>query len=258
MSDTPLISVLTASVRPDGLPMVARCLSAQTEARWEWLISLPADKIGRFVATDPRIRVLADPPRRPGDFYRLNGAWNGLVREARADLCVFACDWIHFEPDALERFLGSYREDPLSCVSAPGHHYEQVWNNKPEVLWEGDPRQHEVGPDGRMPWHMYELSLASAPRQKLIEVGGFDEDYDRVAGMSEKECAGRLSAAGCDFFLAWAIQHRIFTHKKESTPTQWDAAYLRAVEMFRRHVEDIKAGTRRVIDSPTLGVTVGV
>lgn len=254
MSDRPLVSVITPSVRPAGLEMVGHCLYRQTEQNWEWLISLPEGKAHEVQTTDPRVRVLTDPPARPGDFYRLNRAWNQLVAQARAQLLVFAVDWIWFEQDAIERFLGTYRENPKAVVTAPAHHYRKIDSrtSRPAVLWESDQRVHVVGEDGSIPWHMTELSFCSVPRQDVIDVGGFDEEYDRVAGMSEKELAGRLHANGCQFYLGMGCEHRILTHRKEVTAEAWDRAFAEGCKRFERDMVAIKDGSRRVLDNPTL------
>jgi hypothetical protein len=253
VNPTPRVSVLTASARPDGLPMVARCLHRQTEPDYEWLLCLPEAEAAKVKIADPRVRVMADPPRRPGDFYRLNGAWNRLVAAARSDLLVFAVDWIWFGPDALERFAGSHREDPAAMISALGHHYRKVLGDRPEVLWNYDGRAAQVGDDGAMPAEWMELSFASLPRPKVLEVGGFDEAYDRGAGCSEKELALRLERAGCSAFLGWGVEHRIFTHAKASSTAEWDAAYRRAGALLADHAREIAAGSRRVLDTPGLG-----
>lgn len=258
MSDTPLISVLTPSVRPLGLVMVADCLARQTERRFEWLIGAPGDlkvdsgALARIRAAAPSVRIIPEPARRPGDFYRLNGAWNALVREARADLLVFTADWIWFEPGDLEFYLSVYREMPTACVSSFGHHYDEVdpLTGRPEVLHTSDIRTSQPIPESReMPAGWMELAFASIPKPPLVAVGGFDEAYDQVAGMSEKEVALRLEKAGCQFYLA-KREIRNWTHPKTSTKGQWDRAYLKACELFERHAKEIAAGTRRVVEDP--------
>ncbi len=250
MSDAPKVSVLTPTTRPDGLPMVADCLAAQTLTDFEWVVCsppgtrAPEDLVAYLKARVPAVRFVQDPPRREGDFYRLNGAFNALVRAARAPLLVFACDWIHFGPDALGLFRALYDEAPTACASSWGHHYRKVVNGRPEVLWNTDGRLEGVGDDAAMPAEHMELSLASLPRALVEAVGGFDEDYDRVAGNSEKDLALRMEKAGAKFFLALAVEHRIYTHPKADSAATWDRKYREACDLLHRHAREVREGTR--------------
>src|SRR5690349_21364740 len=117
MADTPRISVLTASCRPDGLPMLADCLAKQTFRDFEWVVCVPpgttckSDLVDYLVERVPGVRFINDPPRRPGDFYRLSGAWNKLVAATTGPLLVFYCDWTWCEADALDIFWKGHLED---------------------------------------------------------------------------------------------------------------------------------------------------
>lgn len=250
MTDTPAISVVTATTRPDGLVMVADCLGEQTCRDFEWLICWPAgtpaprDLLTYLADRVPEARVLHDPPRRPGDFYRLNGAWNKLARNARGGLLVFAVDWIWFEPDALELFLATHRDLPDAVVSSWAHHYRKVVHGRPEVLWNQDGRLDRVGDDARMSPDFLELSLAAVPKRLLAAVGGFDEDYDAVAGNSEKDAALRMAKVGAEFYLALSVPHRIYTHPKEDSAVLWDRKYKESCALLTRHAREIEAGTR--------------
>lgn len=248
----PRVSILTPSTRPEGLLMVANCLMKQTITDFEWLISLPQELTGKIQINDPRVRIIADPSMRPGDFYRLNGSWNSLLKKAKASLLVFTVDWIHFKPDMIERMLGSHLQNPTVCITVRGDHYLEVVHGKPSMLWKQDPRLQFVPNDGVIGPHFFEMSLASIPAAKLREVGGFDEQYDTGAGMSEKECARRLEKAGCTFFLSEDPRHLIWKHPKVTSQNAWDQAYQRAYKMYEQHVLEIEAWTRRTV--PDLNV----
>lgn len=258
---TPAISVLTPTFRhdeenrPDGLGMVANCLGSQTFQDFEWIICAPQPVADRIIVRDQQTRVLYDPPKREGDFYRLNGCWNHLVAAARADLLVFTVDNIWFGPNTLARFLKEYQADPNKCVSSYGHHFRVIVGKdkaaKPQVLWQGETR------DGYMidalgdKWdnkklfpQYWEMALASIPKAKLLEVGGFDEEYDRVGGgNSEKEAALRLAKAGCTFELSNDIEVRNYTHERRYSGN-WDTAYMASLAMLQKHAVEIKEGRR--------------
>lgn len=243
---SPSISVITASCRPEGLLMAAECLSKQTFTGFEWLISMPADKLAKVRLLDSRIRTFEDPPREPGDFYCLNKAWNALCAQATGKLLVFLCDWIWFDKNALELFREVYSERPAAVVSSFGHHYRKVINGRPEWLWCGESRMdymtkrvcEESGGhcawDGHtVPPELLELAFASIPADKFREAGGFDPAYDKVAGMSEKDLARRLAKVGCEFHLDQAIEIRNYSHTK-NYELNWDTAYSKALLLFAR------------------------
>ncbi len=261
----PAISVLTPTVRPEGLVMPWQCLERQTCQDFEWLISAPAGVMKVF-PNKPNIHLLEDPPKRPGDYYRLNGAWNNLAKHAKADLLVFCVDWIWFEDTALEQLLAHYLDDPNRGICVPGNHFRKIINGRPEVLWEPDNRWNHVEPDSQgmihrpylLPedqigdgWHLdphlMEMSFSGISKSKLISVGGFDEDYDRHFAMSEKETCMRMFYAGYSFILDRTQNHRIYTHDREISSSEQDWRYQVSVKYFQKHVAEMAEGKRRVI-----------
>lgn len=247
----PAITVITASCRPDGLPMVGNCLERQTFRDWEWLIVMPESKIKHVRVHAPRTKVLMEPPKREGDFYRLNGAWNVGIQAAKADLIVFICDWIWFEPDALQRFADHFANRPNVGVNSIGDHYRVVVRGRPEILWQAETRMRQLAEVEPGVWegcppYLWENACCSMPRQGLLDVGGFDEEYDRVAGNSEKDAAYRMYQKGCRFQIDPSIVIRNFTHKKECTPTEWDAAYSASCQLWTRRQEEIGRGESRM------------
>lgn len=239
----PRISVVTASVRPEGLGMVNACLTKQTNQDFEWLIAMPEAMLPAIRVTNDKTRVIAEPPKRDKDFYRLNGAWNALVREAKGELLVFCVDWIWFESDALERFWERYQEKTHVGVTSIGHHYRRVVRGRPEVLWQMDTRPAQLADIPVDTWEgypptMWENAFCSLPKKGVIEAGGFDEDFDRVAGNSEKEMAQRMYRCGYRFQMSVepALEIRNFTHKKEVSAEEWDKAYKESMAMWRPRI----------------------
>jgi hypothetical protein len=240
----PTVSVITPTIRPAGLRMVAECLRRQTVLDWEWLIGTPWNMATSVLVescdgdADRQVTIYAEPPRFADDLYTLNKTWNLLVKKARSDRLVFLVDWIWFPEDTLEKFL-AYPDD--TGVSSVGHHYRDVIENKPEGRWWTDPRT-RIGHFGAE--HM-ELACAALTRHRILDVGGFDEDYDRVAGLSEKELCLRMAADGCRFVLDPDIEIRNWTHPKEFP--DWDDRYTSACELYQKHVAEIRSGKRRNI-----------
>lgn len=226
----PTISVLTPSLRPEGLEMVNRCLARQTFKDFEWLISLPASLSGVVKVERPGVRVFSDPPMAEGDFYALNKAWNQLVKNAHGDILVFCVDWIWFPPRSLEIFRDWHLEAPNLGITGLGHHYRTVVNHRPEVLWESD---HRVGPE--IDPHLMEFAFAALPAKDVLKADGFDEEFDQVAGMSEKDlCVRMAEQCGNAFILDERIEYRNWTHPKEWSREQWDAASEAARVLYAR------------------------
>ena len=244
-------TIILPTTRPDGLPLVNQCLQRQSMQHWNLLIVVPESLLGSFAVKSDRMRIIAEPPKRPGDFYRLNGAWNAAVKAATTELLIFAVDWIWFQPDALQRFVDYHEKFPNDGVTSIGHHYRQIVNGRPEVQWHTDDRlelleRYETPYEGFPPiW--WENAFCSLPRSKIMEVGGFDEEYDQFAGMSEKELACRMYANGSRFAIDPAIEIRNFTHKKANTQEEWDEAFLGATALATKHLAEIDAGTRKII-----------
>lgn len=243
---TPAVSIILPTVRPEGAPMVLDCLRRQTVTDWELLVGAPKGMIeGPGPLRDSVLgwgyQLWPEPPRRPGDMYALNKTWNLLAARARAGRLLFLVDWIWFPDDTLERFLAHPADVGASGV---GHHYRHVVGGRPEGRWWTDPRLGKPF-DAR---HM-EMACAMLPRDDLLAVGGFDEEYDQVAGLSEKECCIRMQRAGARFVLDESISYRNWTHPKPEWP-DWNQRYEKACAKFNRDVADIMSGSRLVVSNP--------
>lgn len=248
---TPKMTVITATARPDGLPMVDACLERQTFKDFEWLIVAPDKAASRMNVVRPNTKVICDPPRNDGDFYCLNKAWNEAIRQSQADLIVFAVDWIWFDKDALRGFAEHYDADPLVGVTSVGHHYHRIVDGRPELRWKDDDRLQMVEKythryNGFPPIWM-EMAFSSLPKSKIDEVGGFDPKYDAVAGLSEKELCCRMYEADVRFVMDADIEIRCFTHERRNYTQNWDEAYAKAEQMFAKDLAAIEAGERRKI-----------
>lgn len=230
-----MISVITPSVREEGLEMVRKCLKRQTHQDFEWLVCSPFEyKEAKWVP---------EPTKRDGDYYNLCKAMNALYKASKGELIVQITDWIWFTPDTLERLWHHYLDNPKALVSAVGDQYTSVENGKPEGLVWVDPRKrtdfgsyYEVNPIDM------EFCLGSLPREAVEAVGGVDEDYDLGAAVGEKEMCLRMDKAGFKFFIDQSIEYRALKHPRLSA--EWDEKYKIASRLFTQHVGEIKAGIR--------------
>jgi len=268
------ISIVTPSVRLEMLPIVAKCLSRQKFRTFEWIIiepqiyktlnsswarenfeGLERYEFGSAATGDtytgwkndeddgPTVIFLEDPPKREGDYYRLNGAWNTAFKKAKGELVVSIVDGLWFPPDLLEKLWIHYKANPKACVGAIGHQYDKIENDKPEHQVWRDPRAREdFGSFYEIKPIDLELCIASIPRQAILDVGGVDEEFDEYAALSEKEMCLRIDKLGYKFYLDQTIEYRAIKHDRLTK--DWDQRYQQGWFYFDKCLKDIQSGKR--------------
>jgi hypothetical protein len=237
-----MISVLTPTIRPEGLPMVAKCLNRQ-DVEFEWIIVAPSRIINDICDLKLDAIILTEPPKKEDDFYCLNKAWNLAYSKARGQLIVNIVDWIWFPPDTLERLWNHYLANPKACITAIGHQYDKVENDKPEGLMWSDPRSRlDQGTFYQVAPSEMEMCVASLPRQAILDCGGLDENYDKGAAIGEKEMCWRLARLGYQFYIDQTIEYRALHHGRLSP--KWDEYYKITSAMFVKHMQQMELGQR--------------
>jgi hypothetical protein len=241
------ISVITPTCRPEGIPMLEKCLKRQTLQDFEWIIVCPKECIDPIEKgmgdLNVDILILEEPPKRPGDYYNLNKAWNHAFKEVKGELIVDLVDWTWFPPDVLEKLWTHYQTDPMSCVSAIGHQYDRIENGKPENRMWTDPRARtDQGSYYEVGYREMELCLASFPTKLVRDVGGIDEEFDQFAALSEKEMLARAERLGYKFYLDQGIEYRAFHHPRISV--EWDGRYEIGCDYFAKCLKQVAEGTR--------------
>lgn len=242
------ISVVTPSIRPEMLKIVAKCLNRQTLGNWEWIIVCPdevAEKLNpkKVIKLDQKTTVVTEPPKRKGDYYNLNKAWNVAFKQAEGKLIVSIVDGIWFEPDLLERLWFHYKNNPKAIIGAIGHQYERMENDKPEgIVWK-DPRIDYSENNFYItdPYHI-EWCIASIPGQAIKDIGGIDPEWDRFAAHSEKEANQRMSMLGYSFYIDKSIEYRAIKHERISN--DWDEKYQEGINYFQKCLKELREGTR--------------
>lgn len=218
-----MISVIIPTVR--DIILNERCLKRQTYDNFETIVVRPEGK-------------------KEGYFYSLNADYNRGIRQARGELIVSYQDMIEILPDTLERFWTHYKNNPKACVGAVGDQYSSL--NPPIKVW-ADPRKttkfgtfYECYPVD------IEFTLCAIPRQAFLDVGGFDEEYDRGAAVGEKELMHRIDKAEYKSFLDQSIEYKAIKHPRLTQ--DWDHYYAVAQSMFQRHMQEILRGDRLKLD----------
>jgi len=164
----PLISVVTPSIRPEGLKIVQECLAQQSFQDFEWLVELGI----------------------PGKGHDLNAAYNRLLRRAKGELIVSYQDYIQIDPEGLRRFWDAYVAAPKFYTAPVG----KVENWGDEAKWDW-----RIYPEAHMDWLRWEIDWACAPLAALKEIGGFDEELDKFWSFDNVNVGLRASIAGYQF-----------------------------------------------------------
>lgn len=215
-----MISVITASSRDkNSLRIVEKSLAKQDFKDFEWLVDTEVIK-------------------NKGDFYGLNKAWNRLLKRAKGELVVSIVDRTEVPFDALSWLWKYYQEDNMSCVNGVGKQYDGK-----ELVWT-DPRIEWVKGEGvcAMPPEFNEFRLTSFPLKAAYEVGGLDEEYDKVVANSEKEFAIRMWSAGYQFYLDKELEFKFYKHEEHGKI--WDEKYKKSCKMLDRDARLIMSRAR--------------
>lgn len=230
-----MISIVTPSVRAEGLEVVKKCLNKQTFTDYEWIVVSPFEY--------KEVVWIPEPEKRPLDHYNLNKAWNLAFKKAKGDLIVSIVDMTWFPADTLERFWTHYQNNPIACVGGVGHQYAEMKDGKPETLYWQDPRIrqdqgtfYEVNPID------LELCCTSLPKKGIFEAGGMDEEWDKYAAISEKELCVRMGVLGYKFYLDQSIEYRALWHPR-LTP-EWDERYKQGSQYWKQCIDEINSGKR--------------
>ena len=195
---TPILSVVIPTFnRRETLGTVLPLLAKQT---------LPPDQYelllcdsGSTDGTRELVAELAIPNLRhilPAENRGRSGARNAGIREAKSEFVLFTDADIIPSPNLLAEHLRLHRARPHSAVVGLEvqvdsiAEYEQVRDNP------YDQGRHMHGrTDKEMSWLFFLTGNASAPRQALLDVGLFDENFT-VYGHEDLELGYRLQKAG--------------------------------------------------------------
>lgn len=167
------ISVITPSIRPDGLAVAWETLSLQSFDSFEWL---------------PRLSLVGGTPDL---CYQMNRA----LDEAQGEIVVFLQDFIELQVDALERMWAAYKRDKTAAWTAPVGKVIS-YNDEPDYDWRLHREQDEV-----IEFHEWEIDWGMAPTELMRNVMGFEEKYDEGFGWENVDLAYRMHKEGVPFKL---------------------------------------------------------
>lgn len=231
------LTILTPSVRPNGLGIVDLGLSRQSIEKFEWLICMPE----RFVE-DGKKQIglneptfITTPPLKEGMFWDLNSAYNRLIKRAKGDLIISIQDNTFFSPEALEKFAFYYDKDLCSIVSGMGDKYDRVYPTLGKKEW-SDPRWETTKSFREVAPALIEGNFCAVPRQAFFDVGGFDENLDFMGyGLDFYSVFDRIAIkGGYKFYIDDFNESFSLTHGRVK---DWDEKNITA-EQYRVRRED--------------------
>jgi len=234
------ITVITPSVRPEGLEMNRKCLEKQDFRDFEWIVVSPFE----YEKADVWLK---DPPREKGDFWALCKAWNLAYANAKGELIVNYQDLIWMPPDTLSRLYYHFKNSPRTLVTTVGHQYTETDEfGKPQNLVWKDPRARTDQGTFYLTYPSeMEMTLCSVPRKAILDCGGIDEAYDKGPGAQEKEMCFRLQKLGYKMYIDQSIEYRALQHGRLTK--DWDEKYLKIITpLFTRHMMELEAGKRKL------------
>lgn len=237
------ISVITPTIRPDGLRVIEKCLKRQDFTDWEWIVVSP-EELHKDITVSPTL-LLADPPKDDGDFYCLNKAWNKAFAHAKGELCISIQDNMWFYPDMLSRFWHHHTTHPKGLFACVGNQYETTdERGEPvHVVWQDPRKRSDFGTFYEVPPSEIEFSVCALPRTAIEDAGGFDEEYDLGPAVGEKEMCLRLDRMGYKFFIDQGIEYKALKHPRMRT--DWDEKYHSVITpLWLKHVKALNEGTR--------------
>lgn len=202
-----MISVLTTTIRPEGLKVVRDSLLEQTFTDFEWLVDI--NWTGKV------------------DF---NASMNRLLRRSKGELVVSLQDYIKTPPRGLQSFWDAYK-DGQTFVTAPVGICPTLDYENPRWDW----RIHK----DTCGWQDWEIDWGSAPRQALIDIGGFDEQLDQHWGFDNVNVGLRAKMAGYEFTVLPENKALAYDHNAHiEHPFQ----PLRNPDFHNQRLDDIRNG----------------
>lgn len=209
------VSVLYVTNRPGGIDVLKGNLERQTFRDFE-LVIIDGQMRDMTILTaylnglGPNLRQFTEPPRRDGALTNVWAAYNKGLHKCQGEYVVFLQDYIWIPAHGIARFVAAQKEHPgfYTGVGNVGEGPEKVddgeltiWGryyyDPPERIRWMDPRI--GGWDGRVLGiepDAWENNWACAPRWALVDLGGFDEEFDYGWGWAEKDLAYRARMLG--------------------------------------------------------------
>jgi len=219
------ITVITPTIRPEGIDIVRRALEEQEFTDFDWLICSPFD---------PKTWGTWIPDTFKGGVWTLNRAYNALLRRCDSELIVSWQDFTYANKDTLDRFWAHYQYEPKMLVSALGNKYEdKTWQ---KVNWV------DLRKGGMCNPNYVEWNLCSCPLKGLQEIGGFDEEADFLYfGLDGFQVNYRLEETGHTFYCDSKIESFSLGHGRVEDWDKKNGMGSGRGEPYQKHKADLQS-----------------
>lgn len=208
----PKVSVITPTVRRDGLNVVREALKKQTFRDFEWLTGSPFEPL-----FEEATHIQDD---FVGGYWSLNRIYNALLKSANGEIIVSLQDNIYIPPDGLQKFVDNLKTlGKQALISGVGDQYARVGKyGKPELKIWNDPRKTtQYGTLYECTFPDCEWNWCAFYKQALIDVGGFDEELDLTCrGVDAFAVDERLNDLGYKFYLDQTNESFTIRHDRSS------------------------------------------
>lgn len=220
----PEISIILPTKRYGGLNITFDGLGRQTYRDFEVIIidDTPEDRSGECQRYADLYNLKVKCLRGKPNYWRSNrlicNARNTGLIHAEGELIVFMDDYIWVPPTFLQRHYETYKNTPFCLIgqSWACEYQEQLPSEKPldiRTREDGRTTQRAEWPDCLGGW--FYCQNASAPLEKIIEINGFDEEFDLTLE-EDIDLGQRLTRVGARFLFkgepdvtAYHVEHGI-------------------------------------------------
>ncbi len=222
------ITVVTPSIRPGGLEIVAKSLTRQDFRDFEWLLGTPfVPKLD--VDGIPNFKWIKDDFKR--GYWSLNRIYNKMFKEAKGEIIVTLQDWIWVSPDGLQKFIDALADlNGEGIVSGVGDQYERMGDFQPEIKIWSDPRKNT---DQGTFYECYpndaEWNWCAFPKKYIFDIGGMDEKLDFLGyGGDQLQVSERWDALGYKTYLDQMNESYTVRHDRSDFggEQKWNAKHV--------------------------------
>jgi hypothetical protein len=238
-----MISIITPTIRKEGLDVIEKALASQSYRDFEWIIGSPFDP--HTTGAGEEVEWVKDDFE--GGFWSLNRTYNALFRRCKGELIVSWQDWIWVPPDGLEKFVIAHEHFPNAVISGVGDQYMRV--NKygtPEINIWSDPRKgknaEKYGSFYECMWNDIEWNWASFPKKLIYEIGGMDEELDFLGfGGDQYQVGERWEALGIKTYIDQTNESFTIRHNRDASGGQkkWDDNHVLFNGAYKKRKEEL-------------------
>ncbi len=214
-----MLSVITPSIRKDGLTLVRNSLQKQEFKDFEWLIG------SKFDPEISEARWIRDDFE--GGFWTLGRCWNKLYKNVQGKLIVHWQDWVWAKEDALQKFWDNYQSGK-KIISGIGDQYEGVnkYGRPSSVkVWVDPRRTLEYGSLYECNFQDIEYNFCAVEQSLIQKYGGADSGLDFLGfGGDLLQMSDRMNDGGEHFWLDQSNESFSVYHEREKK--DWDKNHI--------------------------------